>query len=130
MALVTLAMIFVRSVTLALENRLTVGMIVAFMSYKRRFADKAVMLVEKALEFRSLAPHIERLSTLDGMGWMSARRSSVPYAPGVRRSPRQKRPHRLALLEHPQQDPHRLTARSRQRWILLHQQRRVAARHM
>lgn len=49
---------------LALENRLTVGMIFAFMSYKRQFTDKAVLLVEKALEFRLLGLHLERLSDI------------------------------------------------------------------
>ncbi|MBV9778139.1 MAG: peptidase domain-containing ABC transporter, partial [Acetobacteraceae bacterium] len=49
---------------LALENRLTVGMIFAFMSYKGQFTDKAVLLVEKALEFRLLGLHLERLSDI------------------------------------------------------------------
>jgi ATP-binding cassette, subfamily B, bacterial CvaB/MchF/RaxB len=49
---------------LALANHLTVGMIFAFMSYKRQFTDKAVLLVEKALEFRLLGLHLERLSDI------------------------------------------------------------------
>ena len=49
---------------LALSNALTVGMIVAFMSYKQNFTDKAVQLVEKALDFRILGLHLERLSDI------------------------------------------------------------------
>lgn len=49
---------------LALANSLTIGMIFAFMSYRQHFTDKAVMLVEKALEFRILGLHLERLSDI------------------------------------------------------------------
>jgi ATP-binding cassette subfamily B protein RaxB len=49
---------------LALENALTVGMIFAFMSYKRHFTEKMVLLVEKTLEFRILGLHLERLADI------------------------------------------------------------------
>jgi len=49
---------------LALTNELTVGMIFAFMAYKHQFTDKAVLLVEKALELRILGLHLERLSDI------------------------------------------------------------------
>lgn len=49
---------------LALANDLTVGMIFAFMAYKHQFTDKAVLLVEKALELRLLGLHLERLSDI------------------------------------------------------------------
>jgi ATP-binding cassette, subfamily B, bacterial CvaB/MchF/RaxB len=49
---------------LALCNALTVGMIIAFMSYKQHFTEKAVQLVEKALDFRILGLHLERLSDI------------------------------------------------------------------
>jgi ATP-binding cassette subfamily B protein RaxB len=49
---------------LALANVLTVGMIFAFLSYKQHFTEKAVQLVEKALEFRLLELHLERLSDI------------------------------------------------------------------
>jgi len=49
---------------LALDNALTVGMLFAFMSYKANFISKASMLVEKALEFRLLDLHLERLSDI------------------------------------------------------------------
>jgi ATP-binding cassette, subfamily B, bacterial CvaB/MchF/RaxB len=49
---------------LALGNVLTVGMIFAFMSYKQNFTDKAVQLVEKALDLRLLGLHLERLADI------------------------------------------------------------------
>jgi ATP-binding cassette subfamily B protein RaxB len=49
---------------LALDNALTVGMIFAFMSYKRHFTEKAVMLIEKGLELRLLGLHLERISDI------------------------------------------------------------------
>jgi ATP-binding cassette subfamily B protein RaxB len=49
---------------LALRNLLTVGMIFAFMSYKRHFVEKTVLLIEKALEFRILGLHLERLADI------------------------------------------------------------------
>jgi ATP-binding cassette subfamily B protein RaxB len=53
-----------QSDALALDNVLTVGMIFAFMSYKRHFTEKTVLLVEKALEFRILGLHLERLADI------------------------------------------------------------------
>ncbi|HZA94387.1 MAG TPA: peptidase domain-containing ABC transporter, partial [Gemmatimonadales bacterium] len=50
--------------SLALNNTLTVGMIFAFMSYKQHFTDKSVQLIEKALDFRLLGLHLERLSDI------------------------------------------------------------------
>jgi ATP-binding cassette subfamily B protein RaxB len=49
---------------LALDGSLTVGMLFAFMSYKRYFIDKGVQLVEKALDFRILDLHLERLADI------------------------------------------------------------------
>src|SRR3712207_2113636 len=49
---------------LDLENAMTVGMIFAFMAYKTQFTGKASTLVEKALEFRLLDLHLERLSDI------------------------------------------------------------------
>jgi len=49
---------------LALGNALTIGMIFAFMSYKQNFIEKAVQLIEKALDFRILGLHLERLSDI------------------------------------------------------------------
>jgi ATP-binding cassette, subfamily B, bacterial CvaB/MchF/RaxB len=49
---------------LALDGSLTVGMLFAFMSYKRYFIDKGVELIEKALELRILDLHLERLADI------------------------------------------------------------------
>jgi ATP-binding cassette, subfamily B, bacterial CvaB/MchF/RaxB len=49
---------------LALDNVLTVGMIFAFMSYKTQFVERAVMLVEKVLDYRILGLHLERLADI------------------------------------------------------------------
>src|SRR5499427_2117642 len=49
---------------LALNNSFTIGMIFAFMSYKQQFTEKAVQLVEKALDFRLLELHLERLADI------------------------------------------------------------------
>jgi ATP-binding cassette subfamily B protein RaxB len=46
---------------LALDGTLTVGMIFALVSYKRNFTEKAALLIEKAIEFRVLDLHLERL---------------------------------------------------------------------
>jgi ATP-binding cassette subfamily B protein RaxB len=43
---------------------LTIGMIFAFMSYKRHFTDKAVQLIEQGLDFRILDLHLERLADI------------------------------------------------------------------
>lgn len=49
---------------LALDNTLSVGMLFAFMSYKRYFIEKGVQLVEKALDYRILDLHLERLADI------------------------------------------------------------------
>jgi ATP-binding cassette subfamily B protein RaxB len=49
---------------LALSNSLTVGAIFAFVSYKQHFMEKTVQLVEKALDFRILGLHLERLADI------------------------------------------------------------------
>lgn len=42
----------------------TVGMIFAFMAYKQNFTDKASALVEKAIDFRMLNLHLERIADI------------------------------------------------------------------
>jgi ATP-binding cassette, subfamily B, bacterial CvaB/MchF/RaxB len=49
---------------LALDNVMTIGMVFAFMSYKQHFTEKTVLLVEKALEFRLLDLHLDRLADI------------------------------------------------------------------
>jgi ATP-binding cassette subfamily B protein RaxB len=52
------------AVRLALANSMTIGMVFAFMTYKQHFTDKAVMLIEKAIDFRILDLHLERLADI------------------------------------------------------------------
>jgi ATP-binding cassette subfamily B protein RaxB len=49
---------------LALANEMSIGTIFAFMAYKMSFTDKAVQLVEKALDFRLLDLHLERIADI------------------------------------------------------------------
>ncbi len=49
---------------MTLADTLTIGMIFAFMSYKQNFRERAVQLVEKALDFRILELHLERLGDI------------------------------------------------------------------
>jgi ATP-binding cassette subfamily B protein RaxB len=49
---------------LALNSNFTIGMIFAFMSFKQNFIEKAVQLVEKALDFRLLELHLDRLADI------------------------------------------------------------------
>jgi ATP-binding cassette subfamily B protein RaxB len=49
---------------LVLAGQLTVGMVFAFMAYRQHFTERSVALVEKALEFRILGLHLERLSDI------------------------------------------------------------------
>jgi ATP-binding cassette, subfamily B, bacterial CvaB/MchF/RaxB len=50
--------------TLALANEMTIGMIFAFMAYKMSFTEKSANLVEKALDFRLLDLHLERIADI------------------------------------------------------------------
>jgi ATP-binding cassette, subfamily B, bacterial CvaB/MchF/RaxB len=48
----------------ALDGRMTVGMLFAFISYKTQFAEKAVRLLEKAIDLRMLRLHLQRLADI------------------------------------------------------------------
>jgi ATP-binding cassette subfamily B protein RaxB len=50
----------------ALAGDMTVGMLLAFISYKQQFVDKAARLVERAIEYRMLDLHLERLADIAG----------------------------------------------------------------
>lgn len=50
----------------ALAGDMTVGMLFAFISYKQQFVDKTARLVERAIEFRMLDLHLERLADIAG----------------------------------------------------------------
>jgi len=48
----------------ALDGDMTVGMLFAFISYKHQFVEKAAQLIERAIEFRMLDLHLERLADI------------------------------------------------------------------
>ena len=52
------------AVQMVLNADFSVGMIFAFMAYKRNFTDKATALVEKAIEYRMLSLHLERIADI------------------------------------------------------------------
>src|SRR4051794_289431 len=52
------------AVLLVLSGHMTIGAIFAFLSYKVSFTGKAAMLVDKALEFRLLDLHLERIADI------------------------------------------------------------------
>jgi ATP-binding cassette subfamily B protein RaxB len=49
---------------LVIDGKLSIGMLFAFMAYKRQFIDKATMLVERVIEFRMLDLHLERIADI------------------------------------------------------------------
>lgn len=49
---------------LILENAFTVGMLYAFVSYKRQFTEKANTLIDKLIEFRVIRLHLERIADI------------------------------------------------------------------
>ncbi|MDE0056075.1 MAG: peptidase domain-containing ABC transporter [Gammaproteobacteria bacterium] len=49
---------------MTLNAEFTVGMIFAYMAYKRQFTDKALALVERLIEFRMLELHLSRISDI------------------------------------------------------------------
>jgi ATP-binding cassette subfamily B protein RaxB len=51
---------------MALGGEMTAGMLFAFVLYKQQFVDKAIRLVEKAIEFRMLDVNLERISDIVG----------------------------------------------------------------
>jgi ATP-binding cassette, subfamily B, bacterial CvaB/MchF/RaxB len=69
---------------LALDNVLTVGMVFAFMSYKRHFIEKTVLLVEKGIDLRLLGLHLERLSDIALSEPESGHDKPLAYAREVR----------------------------------------------
>ena len=47
-----------------MEGDLTVGMLFAFMAYKRQFVEKMASLIEKIIEFKMLSLHFNRLADI------------------------------------------------------------------
>jgi len=52
------------AVKMVLAGDFSIGMIFAFMAYKRNFTEKASALVEKAIEYRMLSLHLERIADI------------------------------------------------------------------
>lgn len=50
--------------TMVVDGSLTVGMLYAFMAYKREFVEKVSMLIERLIEFRLLGLHLERIADI------------------------------------------------------------------
>jgi ATP-binding cassette subfamily B protein RaxB len=63
----------------ALAGDMTVGMLFAFISYKHQFVDKAARLVERAIEYRMLDLHLERLADIAGAEPEQGHRRPVAY---------------------------------------------------
>lgn len=49
---------------LVMDGDLTVGMLFAFMAYKRQFVEKMASLIEKIIEFKMLSLHFDRLADI------------------------------------------------------------------
>jgi ATP-binding cassette, subfamily B, bacterial CvaB/MchF/RaxB len=69
---------------LALDNVLTIGMIVAFMAYKLQFVEKSVELVEKVIDLRLLDLHLERLSDIALTPLEPGQEASLSYVPTLK----------------------------------------------
>jgi ATP-binding cassette, subfamily B, bacterial CvaB/MchF/RaxB len=50
--------------TLILDGELTVGMLIAFLSYRGHLSARATALIERSVEFRMLGLHLERVSDI------------------------------------------------------------------
>lgn len=50
--------------TLIIQGQLSVGMLFAFMSYKRQFVSKMVNVIEKVIEFKMLSLHLNRIADI------------------------------------------------------------------
>ncbi len=48
----------------AMSGQFTIGMIFAFLAFKQNFSDKASALIERLIEYRLLALHLERISDI------------------------------------------------------------------
>jgi len=59
-----LVIFFAANIVLDPEQVFTVGMLYAFVSYKRQFSTKAQALINKAIEFKMLRLHLERIADI------------------------------------------------------------------
>ena len=62
-----------------LDGHMSVGMLLAFISYKHQFVSKASMLVEKAIEFRMLDLYLDRLADIAGADPSQSRFPCAPF---------------------------------------------------
>jgi ATP-binding cassette subfamily B protein RaxB len=72
------------AVHFAVEGALTVGMVLAFMSYKRTFTENAGMLVEKGIEYRIIGLHLDRLADIALSTLESGHERPLSYAREIR----------------------------------------------
>ena len=72
------------AVHFALDGALTVGMVLAFMSYKRTFTENAGMLVEKGIEYRIIGLHLDRLADIALSTLESGHERPLSYAREIR----------------------------------------------
>jgi len=49
---------------LIMDGQLTVGMLIAFLAYKRQFVEKMINVVSKIIDFKMIGLHLERLSDI------------------------------------------------------------------
>lgn len=49
---------------LILSNSMSIGMLFAFMAYKRQFSENIIALIERLFEFRMLSLHLERVADI------------------------------------------------------------------
>ena len=52
------------AIKMIMTGEFSIGMIFAFMAYKRNFTDKASALIEKVIEYRMLGLHLERVADI------------------------------------------------------------------
>ena len=57
-------MLFRSGALLALDSVFSVGMLIAYLSYKDQFATRAGALIDKGIEFRMLRLHAQRLADI------------------------------------------------------------------
>jgi ATP-binding cassette subfamily B protein RaxB len=67
----------------ALDGKMTIGMLFAFMSYKLQFIDKAVRCTEKAIELRMLDLHLDRLADIAQAEPEAGTDAGTAYRPAI-----------------------------------------------
>ena len=70
------------AIKMVLAGDFTVGMVFAFMAYKRQFSEKATSLVERLIEYRMLDLHLDRISDIALAEPEGAYKDERPDMPG------------------------------------------------